>query len=189
MGKPKALSIRVIFLVCLTLFIPVQKAKAIDLYAGGSYSFAGVIAESKYYNGASDWAPGFILGMQYGRLGIEAFMKKFTLEDDVTNNGNIYHMEIENLVMGLGLRIEIQQYIDFNLGMNTQNVEAKATSTGPRLNGLINKDFMSWYVGGGLKFEVIPNLKARLDMAYYKGDIEFGLFGIDFSLVYTLTTF
>lgn len=190
MGYRKTVSVAVALFIFIFASSFKQEAKAISFFGGASYSFAGVVAESDFYNGASDWAPGLFLGMQYGRLGVEAFIKKFTLEHDHEQDGVVYNMAIDNLVTGIGLRVALHPNVDFLLGANSQNIKASATSSSSTaLAGLLDESYTSWYVGGGLKGEVYPNLIARLDMAYYKGDIEFGLFGIDFSLVYQFATF
>jgi len=190
MGSSKTLPLKFLLVTLIVSLLGLKEVKALSLYGGPSYSFAGVIAESEFYNGATDWAPGLFIGMQYGRLGIEGFFKKFELLDDTTSGGVVYDMKIDNLVSGLGFRVGIHPNVDFILGMNMQSVKATATSSSnTRLEGLLDQDFMSWYVGGGFKGEVYPNFIARIDMAYYKGDIEFGLFGIDFSLMYRFATF
>jgi hypothetical protein len=190
-GYTKTLSLRVSLLILFSCFLFKPEAKALSLYGGGSYSFGGVVAESEFYNGASDWAPGLVLGMQWGRLGTEAFFRKFDLQDDFEQNGVVYNMSIDNVVWGLGFRIAIHSNIDFLLGMNSQTIKATSTSSNPNLmlTGLLNESYMKWYVGGGVKGEIYPNVIARFDLAYYQGDIEFGLFGLDFSVVYRFATF
>lgn len=188
MAFKKTLSLVLIFF-SLT-FIP-SKANAFSIYAGPSYSFGGVIAESDFYNGATDWAPGFMTGMKYGRLSMELFLRKFALKRDTEKGGVSYEMEIDNVVTGMSFRIEVHPILDLIMGVNGQNVLVRANSknSSNQLSGLLDKSYVNWHVGGGLKGEIYPNVISRVDLVYYKGDIDFGLFGIDFSLMYNFVTF
>lgn len=183
--------IKLFHALALTLLISFSfNAKAMSMYGGGSYSFAGVIAESDFYNGAKDWAPGLIFGFRLEIVAFELFLKKFTLQNDHEVDGVTYSLEVTDLVYGGGLRLQLIRGIDLLMGVNTQNVSTEyiASDSNKQLDNAIDKHYLSWYVGGGLRGEIYPGFETRLDLAYYKGDIEYGLFGIDFALVYHFTS-
>lgn len=156
-------------------------------YGGLNYSFNGVISKNDAYNGATTLSPGLVAGVRFNKIGLEVFGRKFTMvNDDYVVNNILYEVEVDTLLYGLGMRLSLTQGVDFILGANFQNVQASST---PSVSGLLNKDYMSYYIGGGFNRLLYPKVRGQLDMAYYRGDVSFGILGVILSVVYEFTTF
>ncbi|EQC46559.1 hypothetical protein [Bacteriovorax sp. Seq25_V] len=173
----------------LSLFCLITNAGS--FYSGLSYSFSGVVAEDDIYNGAYHWDPGIVFGAQFGRLSIDSQIKNLKMKKEYESNGDKFDIEIHSLLLTMGLRLEVMPFISFNIGTNYQNVDSsyKAINSNKFINGLPDKHYMSYYVGGGVFGEVFTNVIGRLDLNYYRGDQNFGLLAVDLALAYRVLTF
>jgi hypothetical protein len=181
--------LKTLSLVLLTLLS--FKVSAQYMYGGGSFSRTGIIATDQATNGGSDWAPGLHFGINTGRVSTEIFTRKMTLENEHIVSGTVYDIDVENLIWGIGFRLELIPWVDGLLGMVGQNASTTYETNGGALpqSSIIDKHYLSWYLGGGIKTEVYPDFIGRLDLIYYKGDLDFGLLAFEFGLMYKITTF
>lgn len=183
-------SIPLVFIFLFSVFSNTS-LKAASLYAGGGYSYGAVIAESEYYNGASDWAPMLNLGVAFDVISAEFFLRKLNLDKTHRAQGSKFEITAEDLQWGLGLRMAVADYLSFNLGVNNQDIQTEYTSSkkSKKVKDPINKSYFSYFVGGGIFKEVYPNLIGRIDFHYHKAELEFGIISVDFTLVYNFLTF
>lgn len=185
MARESTLSL--ILFLCFSSFV----AKAGGVYSGLSYNFNGVVAEDDIYNGAYNWDPGLIFGVQFDRLSIDTQIKNLKMKKSYEQGGSNFDIEVHSLLVAFGLRIEVMPLLSFNLGANYQNVDSsyRAIDSNKFITGLPDDHYMSYYVGGGFFGEVLPNLIGRADLNYYRGDQKFGLLAVELALAYRLVTF
>jgi hypothetical protein len=179
-------TLSLIFLLSFTSF----SSQAFDLYGGGTFSFSGVIAEDDFYNGASGWSPGLHFGLKTGGFSTEVFFRKSTLSHEHEAQGGIYEIDVKDTVMGIGLRQELNPIVDFVMGFASQTVSTEySSSNGTTLSNLKDSSYFSYYVGGGFSGEIYPQVDARMDILFYRGDNDLGLFNIEFGVMYRFLTF
>ena len=157
-------------------------------YGGLSYSFNGVVSEYDAYNGSNKWAPGLTGGVKFDKLGFELYAKKFTLVNDDYKAGAIdYNIEIDTLMYGLGMRLTLTEGVEFILGINSQSVSARSE---PQVSfALLDKSYLSYYLGGGFNRVLYDRYRGHLDMVFYQGDVKYGVLSVIISLVYEFSTF
>lgn len=183
MGIFKTLSL--VFISVLVCFQSTSSSAA-ELYVGGGASFSGVISESDYYNGASTLLPSLNVGVKYGPLALDGFMRKGTL----TNEHEGFDIELDTTQIGLMFRFALQEWMDLSLGVHWTSMEGSSSIyAGQQLTGLIDVSYASAVMGMGFNIPFTERLSIRADFNYYLGKQKVSLFQFDISAAYTVLTF
>ncbi len=151
-------------------------------YSGVNFSINGVISTFDEYNGATGWAPGLSLGVKRETLAFEFFFKPVKQQTRINSVGINYDVTVDNMILGLGMRLTLFPRVDMILGMNAQNIHATSS---PALNyQLLDKSFVGYYLGGGYNQKITETLKGQFDLVYYNGDVNYGTLSLIFTLCY-----
>jgi len=162
--------------------------KAVSLYGGGSLNFGAVVSDSEFYNGATGAGPGLLLGAKFKEVSFEFFYRDYSLSTDHEVGSTNFHLEIDDKVLGLGMRYNFLPMLNYSLGVSMQKVSTEATASNSNvgLGALVNENLMGFYLGAGLNLPAYLNgLEFYSDFVYFRANERFSMFSLDFGLRYS----
>lgn len=180
------------FYLSLCLILLSFNISAASLYGGASYSYGVSTANSDYWNGASGSAPLFLFGIRFDKLALELQFRPYKLNNLHTSSFGTYDIDINDNILGLGMRFNGSDSVHYNLGlaMHDISVEYRTSSTAILSSKAIAGTTMSFYVGGGLHGRFFINgLEWLVDMNYIHHSVDYGVFAFDFGLTYSFFSF
>jgi hypothetical protein len=165
--------------------------RAIDLYASASLNYGAVVSYSEFYNGASGAGPGLVLGAKFTEISAEAFYRKYSISNDVINNSINYNLEVDDSILGIGMRYNFLPFLNYSLGYAFHEVSTTSSSNSNNtLDGLLNEKISGFYLGGGANFPLLlEGLEVYTDFLYFRANQKFSLFTLDFGIRYAFISF
>lgn len=145
-----------------------------------------MISNSEFYNGATAWGPGLYGGYTFENVGAEVFVRYFEFKNDSDQVSTTFHVTMKSIITGLGIRISHGKYLESKMGIVMQSVSTTAEATDPSISarGLLEKNFVGAYMGGGLKANIYGNALFHLAFVYYQGDEIYASMTLEFGVSY-----
>ncbi len=174
-------------LVLFTFLLIVKNSSAVNLYGAASLNFGAVVSDSEFYNGAGGTAPGLTFGARFQKISFEIFYRKYSLSNDHTVAPTDFHLDIDNTVVGAGMRFNFSPFLNWTLGYSMQEVSTTATASNSNvgLGSLVNEKLGGFYLAGGFNIPAyLENLEFYSDIIYFRSTARYSQFSLDFGLRY-----
>lgn len=135
------------------LFLPQVYAQS--LFAALDWNMAAVVSSSDYTNGASDGAPSLTLGADFGFAAVEAFYKRYKLEQKVENSIGETDVLFEDNIFGIGARFTHNIFFLSRFGILVHQIETGAVNDrGSTVRFPYDGSHVGFYFGGGVQIPI-----------------------------------
>lgn len=142
------------FLIIFSLFL-VPKTYGQSLFAALDWNMVAVVSSNDYTNGASEGAPGFTFGADFGFAAVEAFYKRYKLEQTVENSIGETDVLFEDNIFGIGARLTHNLFFLSRFGILVHEIKTSAiNSEGKSVKFPYDGNHVGFYFGGGVQIPI-----------------------------------